>query len=613
MCGIAGIVSQKMQYSDEVIIRMTNALRHRGPDACGIVTIDSCLLGHTRLSVIDLTSGNQPMTSDNGRYTITFNGEIYNFRELRSELEHFGCRFRTSSDTEVILEAYSVWGVTCLDRFRGMFAFAIWDNHERELFASRDLFGEKPLYFAKTPDGTLLISSEIKSIITVGLISPKISLTSIDAYLGFGYIPPDRTIYSNVQTLPPGHYLKWKDGKLSIDRYWQPILHTQQISLDDAGEHLHELLHQAVTRQMVADVPVGAFLSGGLDSSTVVALMQMQSDKPVKTFSVGFGKHINELPYARAVAKKYETEHHEIDLGTPDVAGMLLRMAEVYDEPFADTSNIPTYLISEFARQHVKVVLTGDGADELFGGYSWKYPMLVKSGKVPDSMVIWIMLRSFSKLLRHSWKSLALYSAGCGLAARSPDMWTRQIMQSIYIKKKRRQLLWGERSSEVESFHPGDYYLPPDEVEGVNQGFYFDLASYLPGDILVKVDRAAMAHGLETRAPFLDRDLAEFALSLPVSLKVEGWNTKILLQEACTRYWPEEVQGRHKQGFGAPIHAWLGFKEVHELQRKVFSKTSRLSQLLPGAINKRQRSENIFEDWIPLVLGLWLEKNNVEL
>lgn len=610
MCGIAAILEIN-QIPDDAIEHMVPALDHRGPDAQGIKKMPGCQLGQSRLSIIDLETGMQPMSYSQGRYWITFNGEIYNYREIRTLLQQAGHYFTTSSDTEVILASYAQWGEACLDRFRGMFAFALWDQKEKSLFAARDLFGEKPLYYAFAHGGNLLIASEIKAIIASGMMEPKLDLNAVDAYLALGYVPPDRTIYSNVQTLPPGHYLTWKNGEHKIVRYWQPILHTQQISLADAGDRLRDLLQQAVTRQMVADVPVGAFLSGGLDSSTIVALMQMQSDRPVKTFSVGFGKYINELPYAQAVARKYGTEHHEIDFGTPDVAGMLLRMADVYDEPFADTSNIPTYLISEFARKHVKVVLTGDGADELFGGYSWTYPMLVKSRKAPESIVLWIILRSFSKLLQHRSKSLALYSAGCGLAARQPDMWSRQIMQSVYLKKERRQQLWGAHSGEVESYHPGNYYLPPDRIEGVNQGFYFDLASYLPGDILVKVDRAAMAHGLETRAPFLDRDLAEFALSLPVSLKVDESSTKILLQEACTRYWPKELQGRHKQGFGAPIGVWLNMPEVRDMTTHVFSSGSPLRALLPG-IDVRCAKRRDYKTWILLTLGLWLESQRAK-
>lgn len=608
MCGISVIVTVS-QIPDDAIERMVSSLGHRGPDAQGIEKLAGCQLGQSRLSIIDLETGMQPMSYSQSRFWITFNGEIYNYRDIRTILQQAGHTFTTLSDTEVILASYAQWGVPCLDRFRGMFAFALWDQKGKNLFAARDLFGEKPLYYTFAQGGNLLIASEIKALIASGMVEPELDLNSVDAYLAHGYVPPDRTIFSNVQTLPPGHYLEWKDGKLRVDRYWQPILHTEQISLADAGDRLRELLQQAVSRQMVADVPVGAFLSGGLDSSTIVALMQMQSKQSIKTFSVGFGQHINELPYARAVASQYGTEHHEIDLGTPDVARMLLRMAEVYDEPFADTSNIPTYLISEFARKHVKVVLTGDGADELFGGYSWTYPMLVKSGKVAESMALWIMLRSLSKLLQHRWRSLALYSAGCGLAARRSDMWSRQIMQSVHIKKEQRQRLWGGRTGEVVTYHPGNYYLPPDGIEGVNEGFYFDLTSYLPGDILVKVDRAAMAHGLETRAPFLDRDLVDFALSLPVNLKVDEWNTKVLLQETCSRYWPEELQGRNKQGFGSPINLWLNFPEVQSLVDRVFKINSSLCNLLPG-LTKYFKKDNNYKTWILLILGLWLEENS---
>jgi asparagine synthase (glutamine-hydrolysing) len=612
MCGITAIAHYNIERGQEAILRMTATLRHRGPDAQGIATLPNCQLGHTRLSIIDLSTGMQPMSYAEGRYWITFNGEIYNYQTLRARLQQIGHVFSTTSDTEVILASYAQWGESCLDRFRGMFAFVLWDENERCLFAARDIFGEKPLYYAFNRDGCLLVASEIKALLSSGMIEPKIDLNAVDAYLAVGYIPPDRTIYSNVHTLPPGHYFRWSEFNLKIDRYWQPVFKTEPITLKDAGERLRELVRQAVNRQMVADVPVGAFLSGGLDSSTIVALMQMQSDVPVKTFSVGFGSYINELPYARSVAKKYGTEHYDIDLGMPDVAEMLLRMATVYDEPFYDTSNIPTYLISKFARQHVKVVLSGDGGDELFGGYSWTYPMLVQSQKVPDSIFLWIILRSFSTLLRHRWKSLALYSAGCGLAARFSGMWRRQVMQHVRIREPKRRRLWGERAGEVDSYLPGDYYRPPDVVEGVNRGFFYDLTSYLPGDILVKVDRASMAHGLETRAPFLDRDLAEYALSLPVNLKVDDWNTKIALQEACTRYWPEELRGRKKQGFGSPIHVWAGLKEVRDLMSDVFSKTSPLTRLLPGA-SYRQFSGKLYESWILLVLGLWLQRNGVSV
>jgi asparagine synthase (glutamine-hydrolysing) len=344
------------------------------------------------LSIIDLESGAQPMKDESGRYSITFNGEIYNYQDIRTELVKLGHRFNTHSDTEVIMRAFAEWGTECLHRFRGMYAFAVWDEREQRLFAARDLFGEKPLYYAVTDQGSLLMASEIKALLASGLLEPKLDLQAVDAFLAFGYVPPDRTIYKNVHTLPPGHHLEWDGSRVSVARYWQPRFDPHAISLDVAAERMRELLHQAVRRQMVADVPVGAFLSGGHDSSTIVALMQQETRQPVKTFSVGFGEYINELPYARAVAP-LPHRHHEIDLGAPPVTELLERMVGVYDEPFRDPSHIPTYLISQYARRSVKVVLTGDGADELFGGYAW-YPIMAASTEVSATWLKWFILRS---------------------------------------------------------------------------------------------------------------------------------------------------------------------------------------------------------------------------
>ncbi|MBI5586254.1 MAG: asparagine synthase (glutamine-hydrolyzing) [Deltaproteobacteria bacterium] len=607
MCGISAMVTAD-PLAMEAVERMVAALAHRGPDARAIRSLPGCCLGHTRLSIIDLATGRQPMGDPEGRYWITFNGEIYNYREIRRLLQEQGQRFRTTSDTEVILAAYARWGAAGLDRFRGMFAFAIWDQEARRLFAARDIFGEKPFYYACTPEGALLLASEIKALLASELLRPRLDLNTVDAYLALGYVPPDRTIYSNVQTLPPGHYLEWQDGRLRIERYWQPQLQEEPITLPEAGVRLAELLEQAVTRQMVADVPVGAFLSGGLDSSTIVALMQKQSPRPVKTFSVGFGSLINELPYARAVADRHGTEHHEIDLGTPPVAELLERMASVYDEPFADSAQLPNYLISEFARQTVKVVLSGDGGDELFGGYWW-YPPLALSGKKSPSRLKWLILRTISKLLQDKVRKLFLHSAAQGMAARWPDMWTRDVMTQTYLRKPERTALWAERAPEVSAYAPGLYYRPPASTRGLNQGFYFDLTCYLPGDILVKVDRAAMAHGLEIRAPLLDRDLVEFALSLPASLKVEDDQTKIVFREACKGYWPPELLTRGKLGFGAPYRHWLSRPDMQDLKKHVFAGDSPLSRLLPG-LSPESAGKNSYQTWILLVLGIWLERHH---
>lgn len=606
MCGISLVIGADRATGAIVVNKMVAEQSHRGPDASGTVISGNCQLAHTRLSIIDLSTGNQPMSSHDGRYTITYNGEIYNFKEIRSELQRLGHGFRTSSDTEVILVAYRQWGTGCLDRFRGMFAFAIWDDQEGRLFCARDLFGEKPLYYAKTESDGLVVSSEVKGIIASGLVIPKLDLTSVDAYLAFGYVPPDRTIYKNVSTLPPAHYIIWQDGHINMARYWEPIPKPLPIVLEDAAQRLRELIEQAVERQMVSDVPVGAFLSGGLDSSTIVALMQQHSSRPVKTFSIGFGKWINELPYARAVAERYGTEHYEIDLGIPDVAGLMEKMATVYDEPFADTSNIPTFLISEFACKEVKVVLSGDGGDELFGGYAW-YPPLVSAETAPVSYAAWIALRLLSKVFkeRNSW--LRTLSVACGMAARWRDPWERCMMSGIQFKEGERNKLWGCKAGEVKPYASSALLRPPDSVCGIDRGFYHDLARYLPGDILVKLDRAAMANSLETRAPFLDRDVVEFALSLPSSLKVQGGDTKVVLKNACMDLWPEELRTRGKQGFGAPTEAWLAEPRMQELIGRVFRQSSPLRELLPG-IDGGMANKRGYKIWMLLVLGLWLER-----
>jgi asparagine synthase (glutamine-hydrolysing) len=608
MCGICAIIGQVRPGDDTAMQRMLAALAHRGPDSNGTLRLSCGVFGHSRLSIIDLASGGQPMRDMTGRYAITFNGEIYNYAELRDELVKLGRRFETHSDTEVILNAFAEWGEDCLDRFRGMFAFAIWDEQERQLFAARDLFGEKPLYFARA-DGRLLVASEIKAFIASGLVQPVLSLDSVDAYLALGYVPPDRTIYSNVSTLPPGHCLWWDGVAARVRAYWRPRLDPRPIVLAEAAERLNGLLKQAVRRQMVADVPVGAFLSGGHDSSTIVALMQMQVSYPIKTFSVGFGEYINELPYARAVADLYRTEHHEIDLGMPPVPALLERMAEVYDEPFRDPSHVPTYLISEYARRYVKVVLSGDGADELFGGYAW-YPLMAASNEVSPNWLKWVILRSASRLLGNRLRTLDRRSHALGLALRESSSWTRYFKE-VTVSAATRRSWWGGRGPDAGSYFPGEYYRPPASTGEMDEVFHLDLVSFLPGDILVKVDRAAMANSLETRAPFLDRDLVEFALSLPSSLKVKDNETKIVFKQACAQYWPRELWRRGKQGFAAPFQSWFAYPEVAALVGRVFARGSHLRELLPG-LPSDQHKQRSYETWTLLALGLWLERHGVD-
>jgi asparagine synthase (glutamine-hydrolysing) len=616
MCGIAAVISIDREIPPGAAKRMTAQLRHRGPDAHSSVELQGCHLGHARLSVIDLTGGSQPMTEETGRYWIVLNGEIYTYRELRLDLEKRGRRFRTQSDTEVLLRAYQEYGEDVLAHLNGQFAFAIWDQVEQRLFAARDRLGEKPLYWACSDQGHFLLASEIKSLLASGLILPRIDRISVDAYLAFLYVPPDRTIYENVCTLPPGHAISWQRGQWRQWSYWRAAYSMQQVSDPrEAMERLRFLVAQAVRRQMVADVPVGAFLSGGLDSSTIVALMARQTDRPVVTFSVGFGDLINELPYARAVADTYHTDHHEIQMEIP-VGELLERMAETYDEPFADSSNIPTYLMAGFARRYVKVVLSGDGGDELFGGYEWYLPLIADNTVRAN-----VATASLLKVSALAWRVLAK----AGFAVRSqrdaaihahrtasnkrryPDLWERHLALVTVFNSEERCAAWNGGAPRETSAVIREIYGPAPIVEGMDRATDFDVRCYLPGDILVKVDRAAMAHGLETRAPLLDVDLVEFALSLPHHLRFRDGALKYLLREACGDLWPEVVRNRSKQGFGAPVREWIRRPDVQSLIQRVCTPNGPLRTLLPGVRFLFQHL-NPQQVWTVLCLGLWLEK-----
>jgi asparagine synthase (glutamine-hydrolysing) len=597
VCGIAIIADRDDRPSRPVIVAMMNALAHRGPDGDGERTSGRCTLGHRRLAIIDLATGAQPLTDVTGRYSISYNGELYNYRELRDELSKLGHPFHTGSDTEVVVAAYAEWGAAALDRFRGMFAFAIWDARERSLFAARDLFGEKPLYYAISDEG-LVIASEIKALLASGCVKGELDRNSVDAYLAFGYVPPNRTIYSDVETLRPDHYLQW-NGSLSIHRYWSPRIETHERPMADIAEELRFVLRRAVRRQLVSDVEVGALLSGGIDSSIVVALAQKErTGPPIQTFSVGFGSTTNELPYARAVAQGYGTDHHELDAGEPPLPELLQTLARVYDEPFADSSQIPVFQIAQYARRFVKVVLTGDGGDELFGGYT-RYLTLLDAERVSMPRLQWLAYRlagRFGAALNGRRRAVAL-------AAQWPDRWRRAVMSHVAFPAESRSALWQSPASDEHLFDAA--FHPPADATGLDAAVHFDLTSYLPGDILCKVDRASMAHGLETRAPFLDRDVAELALSLPFAAKIDGGQTKVALKRAFENDLPAEVLRRGKEGFQAPINEWLTSPAMQPLLERVFDRHSPLLELLPGA-----RCELVYRNhrtWILLMLGLWLE------
>jgi len=611
MCGIALIAGNGARGNENAIKSMVASLTHRGPDENGHEATDGCLIGHTRLQVIDPHGGQQPMWDDTLRYCITFNGEIYNYRSLRSELEKLGVRFHSDSDTEVLLLAFRQWGEQCLSKLNGQFSFAVWDRQDRSVFAARDRLGEKPLFFAVANGNQLVLASEIRAILASQLITPQLDPDSVDAYLNLIYVPPNRTIYKNIRSLSPGHQITWRDEQLSCERYWEPKLSTISIDKQEAITETRRLVDQAVNRQMVADTTVGAFLSGGYDSSTIVGLMAKHASGPVKTFAVGFGDLINELPFARDVARQCNTDHAEIQMDIP-VGEMMDRMASVYDEPFGDSSNIPTYLISEFAKRHCKVVLSGDGGDELFGGYSWYRPLLrqnASSANLSEKLFYQVVSRFPVGSRRREWSER--YKA---IRARrqTPDTWNRHINQLLMTDAQ------GLGISSVGKERRSDWldcYRPDDQILGIDRAVDFDLRCYLPGDIFAKVDRAAMAHGLETRSPFMDVELVEFVLSLPASMRFQTDDgLKTLLRDSCGDLWPESIKNRKKQGFGAPIQAWLQRPDMQPLLDRVFQRDSPLLELIPNASAVRARSHRSPQTiWNLLCLGLWLERWSVSL
>lgn len=623
MCGIALITNGQVKIAPSAIERMTDALRHRGPDARATVNTEGCLLGHTRLKIIDPQGGVQPMWDDSQRYCLVFNGEIYNFRELQNELKTSGIRFHTNSDTEVLLLGFRQWGQEVVHKLNGQFAFAVWDSKSKTVFAARDRLGENPLYWAQTSTGELVIASELKSIVASGLLEPEIDRSTVDAYLKLIYVPPNRTIYQNVNTLAPGGQLVYEAGRVRTCPYWQPAISTTSIDEVDATREIRRLLSQSVKRQMVADTDVGAFLSGGLDSTSIVALMTEHSDShKIKTFSVGFGDLINELPFARDVAQRYRTEHSELQMDI-DVGSLLSRMATVYDQPFGDSSNIPTFLVSEFASQHVKVVLSGDGGDELFGGYSWYTPLLEKSScsdRLNQQILSWAM----SRILMGNARRNAKEKYRAIRDRRRPFSVWKQHMAALSVQSTgHRNEMWQKDISPsaedaLLSFQPFREYSEQQNL--IDQAVDFDLRCYLPGDIFFKVDQASMANGLETRSPFMDVELVEFVLSLPARLRFSGQSSgtkpyqlsadKHLLRDACSDLWPESISRRNKQGFGAPINNWLQRKDVKEKMEHVMRPNGPLLFLLPGLAHHPVQANNQYQaEWNLLCLGLWLEEN----
>lgn len=563
MCGIAGFIVQKgpcagkRQAKLEV---MCDLIRHRGPDGRGMLVRDNVALGMTRLAIIDLKGGSQPIFNEDESIAVIFNGEIYNYRELKSELEKLGHRFKTNSDTETIVHAYEEFGTDCVHHLRGMFAFAVYDFKNQKLFLARDRVGKKPLFYCMTPDGDFVFGSELKVLLEYGKMNREINPVALDAYLTFGYVPEEFCIFKNVYKLLPGHFLIYQHGRIKTQKYWDFIFEPTEKPRTEAEyiELLREKIKEAVKIRLISEVPLGAFLSGGVDSSTVVAMMSKLLDKPVKTFSIGFNEDtFNELKFTRIVAKHFQTEHHEF-IVTPDFVKIIEDLIWYFDEPFADSSALPTYMVSKMARDYVTVVLSGDGGDELFAGYTrylgarkketfQKIPGFLKKG-----------LRVTSKLLPH-WMRGKYYLYNISL-----DFIDGYIDSVSYFNDLRKNLLY---TSEFKETLNGCLGLGKELyrriAEGVRTGnlidnlLYLDSKTYLPSDILVKVDRASMAVSLEVRAPLLDQELIKFVGTIPANLKLNCGETKYIFKKAMKGIVPNEILYREKQGFGMPINEWI--------------------------------------------------------
>ena len=583
MCGIAGMFNLDGQEpaSRNLLERMNQVQSHRGPDEGAVWLEQGVGLAHRRLAIIDISSGQQPLVSRDGQAVIVFNGEIYNFLLLRQELGELGHQFTTHSDTEVILAAYAQWGEACVEHLRGMFAFAIWDLSRQQLFLARDRLGIKPLYYSLVNGQSLIFGSELKALMQHPQLDRRLDESAIEDYFAFGYIPDPKSIYAGVAKLAPGHTLliRQGDSRLQLRQYWDAsFANPHQDSRETLQQELLERLREAVDVRLMAEVPLGAFLSGGVDSSAVVAMMAGLQDKPVNTCSIGFDvRDFNETEYARSVAEHYRTEHQERVVASDDFE-LLGQLSGLYDEPFADSSAIPTYRVCELARERVIVCLSGDGGDELFAGYRrhrWHMNEEKIRQMLPASLragVFGTLGRWYPKL---DWapKFLRAKTTFQALARDSIQAYLHSV--SVVAEPLRRQLfnpafqqrLQGYRADQVFADHAANF----DGEDPLSLVQYLDMKTYLPGDILTKVDRASMAHSLEVRVPLLDHPLLEWANRIPAAMKLEGGQGKMIFKQSLTGHLSEEVLYRDKMGFAVPLSAWFRGPLKDRLRRRLLN------------------------------------------
>lgn len=562
MCGIAGVISRDPAVrSRERLGTMAAALVHRGPDESGIGGLGDALLASQRLAVIDLVGGHQPMANEDGSILAVQNGEIYNYKSLRDELAACGHIFRTRSDTEVLPHAYEEWGDRFVERLRGMFALAIWDSKRERLVLARDRFGKKPLLYANVGE-SLLFASEIQGLLAHPAVDRTVDDEAISHYLTFGFVPPPFTAFQRIRKLAPGHVLVRDGGDTTTKEYWRlSFVPKLRITIDEAAEELRRRLDDAVGVRLISDVPIGAFLSGGLDSSTVVALMARHSEKPVKTFSIGFrDAAFDEREYARVVARHFGTEHHELVVDDSDTADVPMLVRHL-GEPFADSSIVPSYQVARLTRQHVTVALNGDGGDELFAGYDrYKAALLARwADRAPAFTQL--AARAARSSPEAAWLPRRALRARRFLAALSQPPDRRQLQWMGYFTGALRAAIAGERIASSDDDEALALLRSVAErsnaTDPAEQFMAFDILMALQGDLLTKIDIATMAASLEARSPLLDHELAEFVASLPASYKLSARTSKVLLRRAMRGILPREILERAKMGFTAPVGAWL--------------------------------------------------------
>ncbi len=623
MCGIAGFITKNQDsptVERELLLdKMCKIITHRGPDEQGVNVDGRAALGMRRLSIIDLAGGQQPIFNEDNSMFIVFNGEIYNYLELKKDLENRGHIFRTNSDTETILHAFEEFGENCVDYLRGMFAFAIWNKRDESLFIARDRVGKKPLFYSLTENGEFVFGSELKSLLLNKNIAREIDFSALDSYLTFGYVPEEFCIFKNVQKLLPAHTLTFKNGKIETKKYWD-FNYIQPVELKTEGEYierLQELIVESVKVRMISEVPLGAFLSGGVDSSAIVGTMAKLSEIPVKTFSIGFNEDsFSELKYARMAAKHFNTEHHEFVV-TPDLVDIIDDLVWHFDEPFADSSALPTYMVSKMARDFVTVVLSGDGGDELFAGYTRYVTDKKRSGlaKLPKSLRTGVLQNIAAKLPHGAPGKNYIHNV-------SLDSVDRYIDSVSHFNQPRRKALYSKDFSAKlnGSFGAGEslFQAFANSVSTDNETdklLYLDSKTYLPSDILVKVDRMSMATSLEARTPLLDHKLIEFVTQIPTKYKLNGLETKHIFKKSLEGIVPKEILYREKQGFGVPIGEWINTKlrdrihgtlsEPKTLQRGYFDAKYIQTLLDEHSSGRRDNSHHL---WILWMLELWHRK-----